>query len=145
MNRRSRKRALRIGIQSAELMLAVPQVVSHRLSRIRAAGPDISVRDRRELQLMSSEKLSAFGESWNLMTLEVVKAQQQMAHAWMTAWRVPFDPSGASAHRASAHRSFARAATQMQTSILRVMSGGLRPVHRRATANARRLAGVKVR
>ena len=133
--------ALRIGMQAAELMFAAPPVVAHRMGRMRAAGAAPSARDQREFQRMGTEKMAAFGESWNQMALEVLKANQQMAQAWMSAWWFPVRAPSV----AAARRSLTRAAAQMQSSALRVMSSGLAPVHRRATANAKRLGRVKVR
>ncbi len=141
MNKAARRNALRIANQTTELMFAAPQVVAHRLGRMRMAGAGTRVRDQRELQRMGVEKIAAFGESWNQMALQMLKANQQMAQTWLSAWWFPFQMfSGA-----TARRTFSRAAAQMQGSALRVISGGLGPVHRRATANARRLGRVKVR
>ena len=141
MNKAARRNALRIGTQATELMFAAPQVVAHRLGRMRAAGAGTSVRDRREFQRMSAEKIAAFGESWNQMALQMLKANQQMAQAWVSAWWFPLRIPSSAAPR----QSFSRAAAQMQSSALRVMSSGLGPVHRRATANAKRLGRVKGR
>lgn len=139
MNKTSRRKALRIGIQATEMMLAVPQVVSHRLGRLNAAGAGSSARDQREFQRMGAEKFAAFGESWTEMTLQMLKVNQQMLQAWTSVLSVPFHiPTSA-----VARRSLTRAAAQMQGSALSVISSGLAPVHRRATANAKRLGRVK--
>lgn len=139
MNKASRRKALRIGMQTAEMMLAVPQVVAHRLGRIQSAGKDTTARDRREFQLMGEEKFAAFGESWEQMTLQMLKANQQMAQTWAAVWFAPLRiPTSA-----AARRSLTRAAAQAQGSALSVMGSGLAPVHRRATANAKRLGRVK--
>ena len=139
MNKGARRKALRIGIQSAEMMFAVPQVVTHRLGRIKAAGATISARDRREFQLMGAEKFSAFGESWTQMTLQMLKANQLMAQAWASAWTAPLRTPT----QASARRALARSSAQLQGSVLSIVGSGLTPVHRRATANAKRLGRVK--
>lgn len=141
MNKKARRSALRIGMQTAELMFAAPQVVAHRMGRMRAAGAGTSTRDQREFQRMGTEKMAAFGESWNQMALEMLKASQQMAQAWMSAWSFPLRMASG----ASARQSLSRTATQMQGSALRVVSSGLAPVHRRATANAKRLGRAKAR
>ncbi len=141
MNKAARRNALRIGTQATELMFAAPQVVAHRLGRMRAAGAGTNVRDRREFQRMSAEKVAAFGESWNQMALQMLKANQQMTQAWVSTWWFPLRTLSGAATR----QSFSRAAAQMQSSALRVMSSGLSPVHRRATANAKRLGRVKGR
>jgi len=141
MNKAARRNALRISTQATELMFAAPQVVAHRLGRMRAAGAGTSVRDRREFHRMSTEKIAAFAESWNQMALQMLKANQQVAQAWVSAWWFPRRKPSSTATR----QSLSRAAAQMQSSALRVMSSGLGPVHRRATANAKRLGRVKGR
>lgn len=140
MNKKTSRSAVRIGLQTAELMFAAPQVVAHRLGRMQAAGARPNARDQREFRLMGSEKVAAFGEAWNQMALQMLKANQQMTQAWMSAW-LPVRPLS----RATARRSVARAAAQMQSSALRVIGGGLAPVHRRAKANAKRLGRSKAR
>ncbi len=141
MNKSSRRKALRIGTQATELMFAAPQVVAHRLGRMRAPGAGTSARDQLEFHRMGAEKIAAFGEAWSQMAFQMLKANQQMAQAWMSAWWFPVRMTSS----AAARRSLSRAAAQMQGSALRVMSSGLAPVHRRATANARRLGRAKVR
>ena len=139
MNKTSRRKALRIGVQATEMMFAVPQVVTHRLGRMKATGTRTSARDQREFQRMGAEKVAAFGESWAEMMLQMLKAHQQMMQTWMAASTTAFR----SPTSAAARRSLTRAAAQMQESTLSVMSSGLAPVHRRATANAKRLRRVK--
>ncbi len=141
MNKKTSRSAARIGRQATELMLATPLVVAHRLGRMQAAGSRPSARDQREFQLMGSEKLAAFGESWNQMALQMLKSNQQLTRAWMSAW---LRPAGLPT-RATTIRSLARAAAQMQGSAWRVIGSGLAPVHRRATANAKRLGRSKAR
>ena len=128
MGRRARRTTLRLGAQTTDLMFAVPQVMAHRLARISAKGAGSSRRDQREFARMSAEKFAAFGESWTAMALQMMKANQQLATAWM------FSPW-----------SFGRTAAQMQSLTLRTLASGLTPVHRRAVANSRRLRRVKTR
>jgi hypothetical protein len=137
MNKAARRKSLRISKQATELMLAVPQVVAHRLGRMNSGRP--SARDRRELQLMGNEKFAAFGESWSQMALEMLKANQRMAQAWALAWFSPLRITS----RAAARKSVLSTAAQMQSATLQVLASGLAPVHRRATANAKRLGRVK--
>lgn len=122
----TRRNTVRLGRQTAELMVAAPQVVAHRLLRIAAAGAHPSGRDQREFRSMGSEKLAAFTQSWSDMALQTLRANQQMALAWMVA---PWSP--------------ARAATQLRNSVLRIMISGVAPVHKRAVANAKRLRRPK--
>jgi hypothetical protein len=67
--------------------------------------------DTREMQRMGTEKVFAFWESMNAMGFQMVKAQQEYALLAMRQWA-----AGA-----------------------KVLEEGLRPIHRRAAANARRL------
>ena len=104
--------------QAAELAVAVPQVVAHRLTRMALAGPRPNARDRREFHGMAQEKVHAFWQSWFAMGWAMVEAMQQAWLAVLQGARVPM--------------------LDMQA----VLSRGLGPVHRRATANARRLAQI---
>lgn len=125
-----------IATQTLEMSVAVPQVVAHRLTRMALAGPLPSVRDRREFHRMSAEKVAAFGESWQAMALQSAQAGQAIAASW---WRL-FWASALGNKPAPMS-----VAAQMQRETLGVLSKGLAPVHRKATANARRLSGVHKR
>ena len=67
-------------------MLAAPQVVAHRLGRMAVAGPRPSAQDQREFHRMGAEKLAAFGEAWQAMTLQMLKSNQQLAASMMRNW-----------------------------------------------------------
>jgi hypothetical protein len=130
MNRRRTRSLTRT---MSELALAAPQVVAHRLTRMALAGAQPSARDKREFALMSKEKQAAFQESWTAMGLQAWRVQQQMALSlWQAAW-LP----GAKARAPSA--------SQWQSALLGVLGQGLKPVHRRAVANAKRLGRSKLR
>ena len=134
MNAASRRKAARLGAQASELMLAAPQVVAHRVGRMALAGAKPNARDRREFQRMSDEKLAAFGEAWQSMTLQMLKSNQQLAASMMRSWWP------ASAVRGSAKVAPAtQAAAAWQQAALDILGQGIRPVHRRAVANAKRL------
>ncbi|MGH6610247.1 MAG: polyhydroxyalkanoate granule-associated phasin [Burkholderiaceae bacterium] len=128
MSKRNRRNALRLGTQATDLMFAVPHVMSHRLARLGAKNAGSSRRDQREFARMSAEKFAALGESWTAMALQMMKANQQLASAWMFA---PWPLS--------------RAAAQMQSIALQTLVSGVAPVHKRAVANSRRLRRVKIR
>jgi len=128
-SRRRRPKAL--AVQATELALAVPQVMTQRIARMAAAGHTPNARDRREFMLMGSEKIAAFQESWVAMAAEAWRIQQQFVLSWfsslMSPWallRPPRGPSKAQLHRAA----------------ISVLGHGVAPVHRRAVANAKRLA-----
>lgn len=135
MNAVSRRKAVRLSQQASELMLAAPQVVAHRLGRMALAGPKPSVRDQREFHRMGAEKLAAFGESWQAMALQLLKSQQQLSTSMLRGML----PPPAVRRRAKAAPPLTDAAAAWQLAALDVRSQGLRPVHRRAVANAKRL------
>lgn len=66
-------------VKAAELALAVPQVVAHRVTRMALSGPKLSARDRKEFQRMVAEKNVAFSESWVAMAKQAALANQALA------------------------------------------------------------------
>lgn len=136
MTATTRSKARRLSAQSAELALAVPQVMAHRLARMAAAGHQPDARDRREFQRMGAEKVAAFTASWMAMGAEMWRIQQQgallMMRAWSNPWLVRWPSPGGESRR-------------MQNAALGIVSKGLAPVHRAATGNARRLGRAKPR
>ena len=134
MNAASRRKAARLGAQASELMLAAPQVVAHRVGRMALAGAKPNARDRREFQRMSDEKLAAFGEAWQAMTLQMLKSNQQLAASMMRSWW-----PGAAVRSGKTATPLVQAAAQWQQATLDILGQGIRPVHRRAVANAKRL------
>lgn len=134
----------------AELSLAVPQVVGHRVARMAAAGPWPGARDRHEFHAMGAEKIAAFGESWLAILMQLWRTQWALAASlsawwwsparWMpTAWMRTWTPGAwpaAVMPRAEVWQRWAR------NSAL-ALEHGLTPVHRRAVANARRLGRLK--
>src|SRR3954471_2704457 len=107
--------------QATELAFAVPQVVAHRLTRLALAGPWPNARDRREFHGMGQEKVHAFWQSWFAMGWATVEAMQQATVAMLQGARVPL------------------------VDTQRILAKGLAPVHRKATANARRLGRTALR
>jgi hypothetical protein len=119
----------------AELSVAVPQVVSHRVARMALAGRTPSERDRKEFELMVAEKKLAFGQSWNAMAVQAVRANQSLALSlFESIWLRP-----------TKGLSPAAVAAQVQRATLAVLGKGVEPVHRKAVANARRLSRTKLR
>ena len=140
MNASSRRKAARLQAQTAEMLVAAPQVVAHRLGRMARAGASPSPEDQREVHLMSSEKIAAFGEAWQAMTLQMLKSHQQLALSMMrSAWPM------ATLRRNSKAIPLSGMAAAMEGAALDILSEGMRPVHRRAVANAKRLGRAKTR
>ncbi len=116
--------------QSAELALATPQVMAHRMMRMAMAGPELSDRDRKEFHLMGMEKLGAFASAWNAMAWASFSSGQTLAmQMWAACWSPWLGGKGSQ-----------RQARQLQNAWMGVLGKGLAPIHATATANARRLA-----
>jgi hypothetical protein len=113
MQRRARRKRIGSFARAAELSLLAPQVIALRSLRM---------HDRREMQRMGTEKALAFWESMNAMGLQMARANQQYAlfamRQWWSPWMSPWQTAAAAT---------------------KVLEQGLRPIHRRASANARRL------
>ncbi len=135
----ARGNAARLMKSSAELGLAVPQVVGHRMARMAMAGPVLSARDRKEFEGMVAEKGQAFAQGWQAMATQAFKAQQALASSWLSAWW-----KGALRGKPSTQTLGSMARQQGQAS-LGVMQAGLKPVHQKAVANAKRLARTKLK
>ena len=122
--------------KAAELVFAVPQVVAHRVTRMAISGPSVSERDRKEFQRMGAEKTAAFIESCNAMTMQAFRVNQALAASFFRSF---WSPSLKIKPSASA------VAAQLNSAALGVLGKGMAPVHRKATANAKRLARTKLR
>ena len=114
------RKSTRLVRQASELAFAVPQVMAHRLTRMALAGPVPNARDQREFFTMGQEKVHAFWQSWFAMGWAMVEATQQSWLAMLQGARVPL------------------------LDVHHVLSRGMGPVHRKATANACRLARVQL-
>ena len=133
MSKTSRRNLLRLGTQSAQLSVAVPQVVGHRVTRMMNAGPVPNTRDMREFSRMSAEKATAFAQSWFAIGMEMMRANERLAFTMMTSWwSAWFGVTG-----------FGRHSRQLQSAALDMTVKAIAPVHRTVMANAKRLASVK--
>lgn len=121
--------------QAAELAVAVPQVIAHRLTRLALAGPAPSARDRKEFQRMGAEKAAAFAESWSAMARRTLEANQTLALSFLRAFGSPARPK----------TSAAPTTRQVGRAVTTIVQAGLVPVHRRAVANAKRLSRTKLK
>jgi len=121
-----------------EISLAAPQVIAHRSGRLAQAGSSPNARDRKEFIRMGQEKAEAIGESMLAMSLRLWQAQQTMVTAWTRQWVEQSSRLWALPWQAPwpSHRQIDRAAS----SLMRL---GMAPVHRRVTANAKRLGRAR--
>ena len=139
-------------MKTGEMMLASAQVIGHRTHRMSRAGPTPNVRDRREFALMGHEKIEASVESAQAIATQLAKmnpllganaARQMLASATalmsLATSRSVGEAMTRQAELIRAVTQSAAAASQLSGSTARVAQRGLKPVHARATANARRL------
>ncbi len=85
---------------------------------------------------MVAEKNAAFLQSWQAMATQAVIAHHAMAvSVFRSFWPQP------SRNRPTP----AKVAAQVRSAALGVLDKGLSPVHRKAVANAKRLARTKIR
>ena len=136
MSTSSKRRTKSVTRKAVELAVAAPQVVAHRVTRMAIAGPTLSERDRKEFNLMVAEKKTAFAEAWQAMAVQTVRANQTLAASFFRSMWSP---------RGWGNASAGKMAAQVQGAALGVLDRGMAPVHRKAVANAKRLARTKLR
>ena len=141
-----------LALRAGEMLVASAQVIGHRTQRITAAGHSPSLRDRREFSRMGQEKVEAAGESLWAMGQHMTAMNAQLAlRAWQdalsagTAWNT-FTASRTlpqamqrQAKLAQSVAKSAKSASGLSDATARMATQGLKPIHSRATANAKRL------
>jgi hypothetical protein len=131
MPSRRRRKSSSLIVKATELAFAVPQVVAHRVTRMALAGTSPTARDQREFRQMGAEKVAAFTESWNAMATQAFRANYVLATSLWRSWLTgkPSQIRG----------------SQLRNAAVGVLGKGISPVHRRAVANAKRLARTRFR
>ena len=132
MPSRSTRRNAALTTKVAELAVAVPQVVAHRMTRMAIAGPKLSKRDRKEFERMVAEKNIAFAQACQAMAMQAVRTHQSFAASLLRSM-------------ASPGSSMPVSMAQMQRAALGLLGQGMAPFHRKAVANAKRLARTRLR
>ena len=141
-----------LAARTAEMMLASSQVIGHRTRRIALAGGAPSARDRREFALMGWEKVDAGARSAHAMGSQLWNGNQIL---WTEAFHNALRSTSALMMLFTSQtpaqlitRQVALAAALGHTmagfanaskSATRLAHRGLKPIHSRATANAKRL------
>jgi hypothetical protein len=142
----------RLAWKTGEMMLASAQVIHHRTGRMAAASAKPSARDRREFALMGQEKIEAGVESASaiaaqMMTMNPLLGPRAFKHMMASAAVVMSLAASRTAGQAMArHAKLVRTMTQSAATTAqlsgaagRLAQRGLKPIHSRATANAKRL------
>jgi len=148
------------GLKMLQMSVAAAQVVALRSTRMAAHGLNPDAADRRELHRMGAEKVDAFSRAGRALATGALPLAFGMA---MQAWRMGFELLAASTRLAGSRTipqtmhgqrqlvdAFSRGASTgghgatTSAATARLAHRALAPVHRKATANARRLTN-KVR
>lgn len=140
-----------LAIKAGEMMLESSQVIHHRTGRMATAGVNPSMHDQREFALMGQEKMEAMMESAQAMAL------QMMMHPGAGLYAVDWIMKSSAAILALASSTSIEQSVRRQGKLARVMAesanihtdfsesaakiahSGMKPLHSRVTANAKRL------
>ena len=142
-----------LATKTLEMMLASAQVIGHRAGRMALAGPAPNARDRREFALMGQEKIEAGAQSAQAMAAHLMTMSQPwgaLAFRHVLRSSAAFmslassrTPSQLIARQAALARALGQSAVSMadvSKSATKLAHRGLKPIHAKATANAKRLA-----
>lgn len=144
----------RVAWRTAETFLAAGQVITQRSNMMLSAGRSPSGRAGQEFTLMGQEKIAAAAESSQAMTLHWVRLNQQVGAIAFRQMQIAMAAMMSLAASRSPERSMAVqnkllsdttthslvATSRLSKSAARIASRGLKPIHSRATGNAKRLA-----
>lgn len=143
---------MKLGVRTNEMLVASAQVIGHRTSRMASATPIPSEPDQREFALMGQEKIEAATASAQAMAVHVMASHPELgvqAFSQMMAGVNDWMSLGASrtqdellARQAKLMHTLTAAVlstSQLAVPAARIAEAGLKPIHAKATANARRL------
>ena len=135
-----------------EMSIASAQVIAHRTTRMAAAGPLPNARDRKEFTRMGQEKVEAATESARAMAAHLGAMNLQLGARSFRSMMTGTTALMALASSRNIGQFIARQATlagvvsrsaktaaEVADSTAQLARRGLKPIHARATANARRL------
>jgi hypothetical protein len=142
-----------VALKTGEMLVSSGSVIQMRTSRMAQHGLQPSPADMREIHLMSEEKLAAVTESGAAVANQLHTTQYALVNRavqqWFqsgTAWwllATSFTPAQVlSRSQALVEASTRVAATwsQLSSARARIAQRALKPIHAKATSNARRLS-----
>ncbi len=141
-----------LATKTLEMTLASAQVIGHRTGRMALAGAAPSARDRREFALMGQEKIEAGAQSAQAMAAHMMTMSQPWGalvfrhllrnSAAFMSLASSRTPSQLIARQAALARALGQSAVRMadvSKDATKLAHRGLKPIHAKATANAKRL------
>lgn len=142
-----------VALTANEMLLSSGTVIRLRSERIARAGISPSDADLAEFQLMGHEKLAAAGEAGAAMVNQLHTTQFALLNRAVRHWlggavalfslATSTSQAQAVTHAEALGTSAARTAaavSQLSSASARIVQRGLKPIHAKATSNARRLA-----
>jgi len=135
------------------MLHASAQVIARRSGRMMLAGPRPNARDRDEFSLMGREKIAACADSWEGLAAQMTRLNLELGSRWFrqtlatTSSLASLAGSRTVGQALGRHSAMVKDAlsssiaesTRMSRSAARLAHAGLKPIHSRATGNARRL------
>jgi len=141
-----------LATKTLEMMVASASVIGHRTGRMATAGPAPNARDRREFALMGQEKIEAGAQSAQAMATQMMAMSQPWGalavrhmlrnSAALMSLAGSRTPGQLMARQAALARALGQSASSMahaSGTAAKLAQRGLKPIHAKATANARRL------
>ena len=141
-----------LATKTLEMILASAQVIGHRTGRMALAGPTPHARDRREIALMGQEKIEAGAQSAQAMAAHMMAMSQpwgELAFRHILRSSAAFmslassrTPSQLIARQAALARALGQSTVSMadvSKNAVQLAHRGLKPIHAKAIANAKRL------
>lgn len=145
-----------VAMKTQEMLLSSGSVIQMRTERMVLAGLVPSAVDAAEFSLMGQEKLMAANESGEAIATQLRLSSQALFQRTVRHWFgsataliglvTSTTPAQAAANSHEWLQANARAtatATQLSSVGARLVQRGLKPIHAKATANARRLAAYQ--
>jgi hypothetical protein len=143
-----------VALKTQEMLLSSGSVIQIRTERMTKAGLSPSDVDMAEFQLMGHEKLEAASESSAAMANQLHTTQFALMNRAVKHWfggcvalfslATSSTPTQAVTHAeafGNATTRSAEALSQLSSASARIVQRGLKPIHAKATSNARRLKG----
>jgi hypothetical protein len=144
---------LDVALKTQEMLLSSGSVIQIRTERMAKAGLTPSDLDLAEFQLMGHEKLAAVSEAGAAMAGQLHTTQFALVNRAVKHWLgsgvalfslatsvTPEQAVGYAAALGDATARSAEALSQLSSASARIVQRGLKPIHAKATSNARRLA-----
>lgn len=141
-----------LAAKTIEMMWASAQVIAHRTSRMAMAGHSPNARDRREFALMGQEKLEAATKSAQVMAAHLLAMGLPWGATASRDWFRSYAALISFANSRTMSQLMARQTALAQalgrsvlgmanatTGATRLTHRGLKPIHAKAVANAKRL------